>query len=107
MFTSDHGLFLEADVTANYAVTGRLMQHIGEVGQLEGDFAYAIDGWQNETGHSFFPDGTPVDSVTGFSADDLLVRGSQRRQPGGDGVLGSEDDTFDIDLRYRSGTLIR
>jgi hypothetical protein len=105
--TPEGGLIVETELVANYAVAGRFMQHIGEVGQLEGDFAYEIGGRLKETGHFLFDGNVPGTIVTGFDADGLLVRGSQRRQPGADGAFASEDDTFDIDVRYLSGTLTR
>lgn len=94
------GVVLEVERTAHYAVRGTFMQHIGDVGQFEGDFAYEIHGWRNET--SLFGA-----SSTGFNANELLVRGSQRRRPGPDGALASGDDTFDISLLFRAGTLTR
>ena len=105
--TAEGGLALDTEMAANYSVDGRFMQHIGEVGQLEGDFAYEIRGSMKETGHYLCDGGVPCTILSGYEVDDLRVRGSQRRLPGANGVFGGDDDTFDIDARYRSGTLTR
>jgi hypothetical protein len=101
------GDFLETRLSSNHEVAGRFMQSPGDSGRFEGDFSYDINGFYKEEQFVFF--GDPSEGLQKiertFTADGLSVSGFQRQLPGPDAVPGTEDDTFDIHLRYPSGTL--